>query len=70
MSIKVINGLSFQTSSYSEEHLRCVGVTKKKGRVLIINTKTKKSPISFSVEEWQAFLQGVKNGEFDHYCEK
>lgn len=70
MGIDIINGLAYQTSSFTEDRMRCVGVTKKNGRVLVINTKTRKSPVSFSVEEWQAFLLGVKKGEFDHYCEK
>lgn len=44
---------------------RCVGVAYHAGMVSVVNTKSKSPAIDFSLEEWEAFIEGVKNGEFD-----
>ncbi len=44
----------------------CVGVSKNDEGVRVIDTKNMDGPVlSFSKEEWDAFVNGVKNGEFD-----
>ena len=64
---EVIKGRAYRKSSYSPMLLnaRCVGVSFEKGRVFVTNTNTKDNPIEFSVEEWKAFIRGVKAGEFE-----
>ncbi len=48
------------------DHGSCVGVARQGEFVIIGNTSTPDSPISkFTVEEWGAFLAGVKLGDFD-----
>jgi hypothetical protein len=43
----------------------CVGVRANE-KVEVIDTKNMDgSVLTFSKEEWRAFVQGVKNGEFD-----
>jgi len=51
-------------SSYSG-NLNCVDVTFVDGRVEVRNTRDPQAVLTFSVEEWEAFLLGAKSGEFD-----
>ena len=44
---------------------KCVGVAIRNGRIAIINTKSKGPTVDCTLEEWDAFLNGVKSGEFD-----
>lgn len=57
---------SYVTSSYCYEG-GCVGVAATPdGHFLVTNTSTNNSaPVSFTTEEWDTFIAGVKNGEFD-----
>ncbi len=61
----------FQTSSYTHKGgiiNRCVMVaTTDKGRAIrdTKDTKKNKTTLFFNPEEWDAFIKGVKNGEFD-----
>lgn len=44
----------------------CVGVARRGKDVFIGNTSNFDSPVSkFTVDEWQAFVVGVKEGDFD-----
>jgi hypothetical protein len=44
----------------------CVGVAQQGGAILIRNTNNPEDPVSrFTVEEWKAFVAGIKLGEFD-----
>jgi Domain of unknown function (DUF397) len=44
----------------------CVEVAFLKGSVLVRDSKdTARSPLTFSRVEWIAFVEGVRNGEFD-----
>jgi hypothetical protein len=58
--------LSFQRSSYCASNC-CVEVTRvpAAGKVLVRNSQAAGEQIEFSVEEWRAFLAGVKRNEFD-----
>ena len=60
----IINGIKFKKSSFSEPR-RCVGVAYEDERILVTNTQTKQAIVEFTIEEWKAFLKGVKNGEFE-----
>lgn len=55
----------FKKSSFSGEDHNCVGVSFGNNNVAIINTNTKKEMIIFTYKEWEAFILGVKNNEFD-----
>jgi|HubBroStandDraft_4_1064222.scaffolds.fasta_scaffold336224_1 hypothetical protein len=56
----------FYTSSFCASG-ECVAVARgTDGTVKVRDTKqTRTQALSFTEEEWLAFLQGVKNGEFD-----
>lgn len=57
--------VSFQTSSYCGSGA-CVGVAVSPDIVLVRDSKNPdREPLAFDAEEWQAFIQGVKAGEFD-----
>lgn len=61
-----INGVKFKKSLASyRDGGRCVGVGKNNDRVCVINTNTQTHVVDFSYEEWLAFVEGVKLGEFD-----
>jgi len=60
--------LTFQKSSFSGSY-GCVGVARVRNDIIITNTKLPDETITVSVSDWTAFIQGVKNGEFDHYSE-
>lgn len=57
----------FQKSSWSKNNPKtCVEVARKKEGVAVRDSKDPESEILFfSNEEWSAFIQGVKGGEFD-----
>lgn len=45
---------------------QCVGVLKNQEAIVVQDTKNKnEKPLSFTYDEWKAFVAGVKNGEFD-----
>lgn len=43
----------------------CTEVAEVGGHILVRNSQRKSSVARFSVEEWTAFIEGVKSGEFD-----
>ena len=46
---------------------RCVMVAHKDGIIAVADSKNpKQKPLQFDKNEWNAFVTGVKNGEFDH----
>ncbi len=61
----IIKGEKFKKSSFSPRARYCVGVSFGKN-ISIVNTKyPEKGIISFTKEEWNAFILGIKNSEFD-----
>lgn len=61
-----IRGFRFQKSSFSwGGGDKCVGVARSREEVLVTNTNTPGPVVSFTMAEWNAFLAGVKAGEFD-----
>lgn len=65
-------GHEFFTSTFSDRGRHCVGVSMQQDAVLITNSKNPKAVLSFTFEEWMAFISGAKYGEFDldKDCEK
>ena len=59
----------FKKSSWSGKWgvpVLCVEVARKDGRVAVRDSKDlNKNILVFSSDEWKAFVQGVKGGEFD-----
>ena len=43
----------------------CVAVSISRSEVLVADTKNPTTVLQFSLEEWDAFIRGVKNAEFD-----
>lgn len=63
-----INGRRFKKSSFSPATLKsvfCVGVSVNGDKVFVVNTKTNSPVLKFTRDEWNAFVAGVKVGEFD-----
>ena len=62
----ILDGIKYKKSSFSMSGKYCVGVNISDTKVCIINTKIQNSTVvEFTHEEWQAFLLGVKNNEFE-----
>lgn len=56
----------YRKSSYSRIITFCVEVALEHNTVKVGDTKDRKAtPLSFNREEWDAFIKGVKAGEFD-----
>jgi hypothetical protein len=59
------DGAQFFKSGVSND-VGCVEVTFHNGRIGVRDTKDRsKAPHAFTPHEWECFIQGVKNGEFD-----
>ncbi len=61
-------GHVFKKSSFSagiSEEIRCVGVSITDKNVFVKNIASGGHVIDFTRPEWDAFIKGVKNGEFD-----
>ena len=65
---------SWKKSSYSSQSGCCVEVAVGAGEIRVRDSKFRRNPandsasepmLSFTREEWNAFLAGVKDGEFD-----
>jgi hypothetical protein len=42
----------------------CVEVAEAEGLVLVRNSKVPEATLTFTAEEWETFLHGVKEGDF------
>ncbi len=56
---------SFFKSSFSSRRGRCLEVAFQQNVVVVRHSKRPKVEITFMYPEWEAFLVGVKNSEFD-----
>jgi hypothetical protein len=57
-------GSQWSKSSYSSSNANCVEVRGQGERVGIRDSKNPDGPVlSFGTEEWDAFIEGIKNGE-------
>lgn len=56
----------FKKSRHCAHCSRCVVVAHKDGVIAVRDTKdANKTTLQFNKDEWQAFIAGVKSGEFD-----
>jgi len=56
----------FHTSSWTKGGKRCVQVARKQQGVAVRDSKdASKTSLFFNHDEWNAFVKGVKAGEFD-----
>ncbi len=57
---------AWHKSSHSSAN-GCVEIAQVGGHIAVRDSKDREGPaLVFTPVEWQAFLQGVKGGEFDH----
>lgn len=56
----------FKKTSLCHTASCCVEVAYKDGMIAVRDNKNlQQTPLHFTTEEWTAFVEGVKNGEFD-----
>lgn len=56
----------FKKASFCGHCSQCVVVAHKEDLIAVRDTKDpSNTTLSFTKDEWQAFIAGVKNGEFD-----
>jgi hypothetical protein len=61
-----INGVYYKKSrSSTKSGNRCVAVAFLDGKVSVVNTNSADISLEFTLDEWSAFLDGAKRGEFD-----
>lgn len=68
MSKVIFNDIDFKKSTLSPQkrNPQCVAVAQKDGMVAVRDTKdANKTTLLFTRDEWEAFVAGVKNNEFD-----
>ena len=59
-------GYDFKTSSFCGEcSCGCVEIKQNEDRVFVRSTFKKDTVAEFTFDEWEVFLQGAKNGDFD-----
>ena len=62
-----MSSLMWTKSSFSTNDGACVETAKDGGHMLMRDSKDPDGPrLSFLPGEWDAFLDGIRNGEFDH----
>jgi hypothetical protein len=60
------SGVQFHKSSFSAADCDCVEIGMQEGTVYVRDTKDQSGAILvFNSKEWDAFLKGVKAGEFE-----
>jgi hypothetical protein len=64
--VEVNDELSFERSSYCANSC-CLEVARESrtGKIYVRNSQSPGTRITFTAEEWRAFLAGVKSNEFD-----
>ena len=64
-TIPILKDEDFKVSSFTGEKAYCVAVAQKNGIVAVRDSNNPAGgTIHFDKEEWDAFVKGVKNGEF------
>jgi hypothetical protein len=60
-------GPIFKKSSLSSKDnpQHCVAVSSYQGRILVCHSMQAETTLEFTPEEWKAFVEGVRAGEFD-----
>lgn len=64
------NDLTYRKSTFSDRgpSERCVEVAIMKEKIMVRNTRDKSVALEFTPDEWDAFIKGVKQSEFDIPC--
>lgn len=61
----IVDDSEFKTSSYTDK-ANCVEVAVRDDEVLVRNSKKRdQNAMTFTHDEWRAFIAGAKDGEFD-----
>ena len=58
-------GSDFKKSSFCGGCKSCVEVSLQDKKVVLRNSNKNQEHISYTLDEWKAFISGVKNSEFD-----
>lgn len=62
--------LQWQKSLQSANNGACVEVAQSGPMILVRDSKSPRgSALTYTPQEWSAFIDGVKKGEFDHFGE-
>lgn len=67
MSRSSVSCRDWRTSTFSGG-TNCVQVGSTDGMIMIGDTKNPDQVLSYSRQEWAAFLEGAKHGEFDEFA--
>lgn len=62
-----ITGQYHRNLQFSNNYGDCVGVGKDGNTIAVTNTNNENPIVKFTMSEWNAFLKGVKAGEFDEF---
>jgi hypothetical protein len=67
--VKLVRSLTWVKSSLSFSNGNCVEVANlPEGGVAVRNSRHRRGPVlRFTPDEWDAFVGGVRNGEFDRF---
>lgn len=58
--------VSWKKSSFSQGNSNCVQIARIDSSIIVGDTKDQQGVVlSFTQQEWKAFVAGVKNGEFE-----
>jgi len=67
-SAEQLTGVKWEKASRSGANGACVEVARVAGFVAVHDSKEPDGPaLTYTRKEWEAFLDGVKQGEFDHF---
>ncbi|GAA3176957.1 MULTISPECIES: DUF397 domain-containing protein [Streptomyces] len=58
--------IRWQKSSYSNENMNCVELASRDGLILIRESDDPDAVVTTTPEKLEAFILGVRAGEFDH----
>lgn len=59
-----IRGKIYEKSSFSMRSMKCVAVRHEREYVIVTSTVQPMPEVKFTFEEWDAFIKGVKAGQF------
>lgn len=65
LAVALREGSDFRKSSYSVYKGKCVEARYVDDSIIVRHSVFTETQIQFSTSEWEAFIEGVKAGEFD-----
>ena len=61
-----VNGVAYKLSSKcNAASTACCAVSISDNKISMLNTTKQDTVVDFTKDEWRAFIEGVKNGDFD-----